>query len=105
VSRRTRDGPTKTKEILMQRFLIERDMPGAAELTDAQLSEIAQKSNATAESLGVDYRWITSYVAGDKVYCVHEADSEDTIREHSRRAGFPVTGVIPVANEFGPGIA
>ena len=89
----------------MQRFLIERDMPGASALTEAQLAEIAQTSNATVEGLGVDYRWITSYVAGDKVYCVHEADSEDTIREHSRRAGFPVTAVIPVANEFGPGSA
>lgn len=89
----------------MQRFLIERDMPGAAELTDAQLAEIAQTSNATAESLGVEYRWITSYVAGDKVFCVHEADDEDTIREHSRRAGFPVTGVVPVANEIGPATA
>ena len=89
----------------MQRFLIERDMPGAAALTSAQLAEIARKSNATAESLGVEYRWITSYVAGDKVFCVHEADNEDTIREHSRRAGFPVTGVTPVANEFGPATA
>jgi len=105
MSRRTRDGPTEIREIPMQRFLIERDMPGAAELTDAQLAEIAKKSNATAESLGVDYRWITSYVAGDKVYCVHEANDEDTIREHSRRAGFPVSGVTPVANEFGPGSA
>jgi uncharacterized protein DUF4242 len=105
MSRRTRDGPTEIKEIPMQRFLIERDMPGAAELTEAQLAEIARKSNATAESLGVDYRWITSYVAGDKVYCIREADDEDTIREHSRRAGFPVSGVVPVANEFGPGSA
>lgn len=89
----------------MQRFLIERDMPGAADLTKAQLAEIAQKSNATAESLGVPYQWITSYVAGDKVFCVHEADDEATIREHSRRAGFPVTGVTTVASEFGPGSA
>ncbi|NVN53766.1 DUF4242 domain-containing protein [Mycolicibacterium hippocampi] len=89
----------------MQRFLIERDMPGAAELTDEQLAEVARKSNATAESLGVEYSWITSYVAGDKVYCIHDADSEDTVREHSRRAGFPVTAVTPVANEFGPNSA
>ena len=89
----------------MQRFLIERDMPGAAELTDGQLTEIARKSNATAESLGVEYEWITSYVAGDKVYCIHDADSEDTVREHSRRAGFPVTAVTPVAHVFGPGSA
>jgi hypothetical protein len=87
----------------MQRFLIERDMPGAAELTQADLAEIVKKSVATSDALGVPYNWITSYVAGDKVYCIHEADDEETIREHSRRAGFPVTGVTPVANEIGPG--
>ncbi|MBS1694702.1 MAG: DUF4242 domain-containing protein [Actinobacteria bacterium] len=86
----------------MQRFIIERDIPGAAELTQAQLAGIAQKSNATIETLGVPYRWVTTYVAGDKLYCIHEADDEETIREHSRRGGFPVTGVTAVAAEFGP---
>ena len=49
------------------------------------------------------YRWITSYVAGDKIYCVHEADDEDAIREHARRGGFPANSIVTVvANEFGP---
>ena len=48
------------------------------------------------------YRWITSYVAGDKIYCVHEADDEDAIREHARRGGFPANSVTVIANEFGP---
>ncbi len=61
----------------MKRFLIEREIPGASELTEAQLAEIAAKSNDVVASLGVPYRWITSYVAGDKIYCVHEADDED----------------------------
>ncbi len=86
----------------MQRFVIERDIPGAAKLTEEQLAEIARKSVATMESLGVPYRWITSYVAGDKIYCIHEADDGDTIREHARRGGFPANAVTPVANEFGP---
>jgi hypothetical protein len=51
------------------------------------------------------YQWIKSYVAGDKIYCVHEAESEDVIREHSRRGGFPVNAVAVVANEFGPAAA
>ena len=89
----------------MKRFIIERNIPGASELTQDQLAEIAATSNQVVDTLGVPYRWVQSYVAGDKVYCVHEADSEDTIREHSRRAGFPVSGVTPVANEFGPGSA
>ncbi len=89
----------------MQRFLIERDIPGAAQLSAAELAEITDKSKSAMASLGVPYRWITSYVAGDKFFCVHEADDEATIREHSRRGGFPVTSVTPVSAEIGPGSA
>jgi hypothetical protein len=93
---------TSNEEEPMKRFLIEREIPGASELTEVQLCEIAQKSNAVAESLGVPYRWITSYVAGDKIYCIHEADDEAAITEHARRGGFPANVVVPVAGEFGP---
>ena len=57
----------------MKRFIIEREIPGASELTEADLAEISKTSNAAVASLGVPYNWINSYVAGDKVYCVHEA--------------------------------
>ena len=86
----------------MKRFIIEREIPGASELSEEQLAEIARTSNNAAASLGVPYTWVTSYVAGDKVYCVHEAENEATIREHSRRGGFPANAVCPVAAEFGP---
>jgi hypothetical protein len=85
----------------MQRFIIEREVPGASELTEEQLAEIAQTSNTAVESLGVPYNWVTSYVAGDKIYCVHEAEDEETIREHARRGGFPADVVSVVANEIG----
>ena len=58
----------------MKRFIIEREIPGASELTQEQLAEISKTSNAAVASLGVPYNWVNSYVAGDKVYCVHEAD-------------------------------
>ena len=86
----------------MKRYVIEREIPGASELTQDELAEIVGKSNGVVESLGVPYRWITSYVAGDKIYCVHEADDEDAIREHARRGGFPANSVAVIANEFGP---
>jgi Protein of unknown function (DUF4242) len=86
----------------MKRFIIERNIPGASDLTPADLAEISRKSNTAMASLGVPYRWINSYVAGDKVYCVHEADDEEVIREHSRRGGFPASTVSVVVNEFGP---
>jgi hypothetical protein len=86
----------------VKRFIIERDIPGASELTTEQLAGIARKSNSVVDSLGVPYVWVNSYVAGDKVYCVHEAEDAESIREHARRGGFPADSVAEVANEFGP---
>jgi hypothetical protein len=89
----------------MQRFIIEREVPGASELNQQDLAAIAQTSNEAATSLGVPYTWVNSYVAGDKIYCVHEAEDAQTILEHARRGGFPANRVTVVANEFGPDTA
>lgn len=86
----------------MPRFIIERNIDGASDLTEAALADIAKTSNEVVDSLGVPYTWITSYVAGDKIYCVHEADDTDAILEHARRGGFPANVVSVVANEIGP---
>jgi hypothetical protein len=86
----------------MPRFIVERNIKGAADLTADQLCKIAQTSNAAVDSLGVPYNWVTSYVAGDKIYCVHEADDAETVHEHARRGGFPADVVSVIANEFGP---
>ena len=86
----------------MATFLIERNIPGASSLTPVQLREIAQTSNEVVDALGVTYTWVNSYVAGDKIYCVHETDDADTVREHARRGGFPADLVVEVASEFGP---
>ena len=86
----------------MTRFVIEREIPGAKDLTEEQLAEIAQTSNEAVASLGVPYTWVNSYVAGDKIYCVHDAEDAETVLEHARRGGFPANKVTEVANEFGP---
>ena len=86
----------------MRRFIIEREIPGAADLSQEELANIARTSNEAVGSLGVPYTWVNSYVAGDKIYCVHEAEDADAIIEHARRGGFPANLVTEVANEFGP---
>jgi hypothetical protein len=86
----------------MKRFLIEREIPGASEMTMEDLAGISKTSNGVVETLGVPYNWIGSYVAGDKVYCFHEAESADVVREHARRGNFPANLVVEIANEFGP---
>ena len=77
----------------MKRFIIEREIENASDLTPDQLADIAQTSNEAVASLGVPYTWVNSYVAGDKIYCVHEAEDAETILEHARRGGFPANMV------------
>src|SRR6185312_5302857 len=86
----------------MPTFMIERNIPGAAAMTPAQLREIAVTSNGVVDSLGVVNTWRHSYVAGDKIYCVHETDDAETVLEHARRGGFPADVVVAVAAVIGP---
>lgn len=86
----------------MTTYLIERDIPGASELTSEELRGLATTSNAVVEGLGVPYTWDRSFVAGDKIYCLHEAESPEDVKEHARRAGFPADLVVEVANVIGP---
>lgn len=89
----------------MKKFIIERDLPGAGDLTAEELQDIAKASVSAMAVLFKPYKWIESYVTQDKIYCVHEAESEDVIREHSNCAGFPVNDVIEVKTVFGPASA
>ena len=84
----------------MKTFLIEREIPGAAGLTHEQLRGITSTSNDAVASLDKPYKWLHSYVAGDKVYCVHQAESADVIREHASRGNFPANLVVEVTNVF-----
>ncbi|QBI19918.1 DUF4242 domain-containing protein [Egibacter rhizosphaerae] len=86
----------------MPTYLIERSIPGASELGQDQLRDIAITSNKVVADLGVPYTWIRSYVAGDKIYCVHETEAVETIREHARCGGFPADLVVEVVAEIGP---
>lgn len=86
----------------MQRFIIEREIPNAQDLTHEELAEIARTSNAAVESLGVPYTWVVSYVVKDRIYCVHDAMDAEAVLEHARRGGFPADRVSAVVAEFGP---
>jgi Nickel responsive protein SCO4226-like len=89
----------------MRRFIIERNIPGADTLSAQELQDISKKSNEVVEGLGEPYKWVTSYVAGDKIYCVHEAESAEVIRRHAKAGGFPADSVTEVVAEIDPSTA
>jgi hypothetical protein len=84
----------------MPTYLIEREIPGASNLTDEELRGITQKSNDVVAGLSRPYTWRHSYVAGDKIYCVHEAESAGDVLEHARCGGFPANLVSEVSAAF-----
>ena len=87
---------------LLQRFLIEREIPGASKMSADELRGGAAKSNAVLRELGPDIQWVHSYVAGDKVYCIYQAPSEALIREHAAKSGFPANRITLIATVIDP---
>lgn len=86
----------------MKKFLIERKLPGAGNLT---LEEIKSITLISAEKiLGLDrpYRWQVSYVTEDAIFCIHEAPSESDVREHAKACRFPINNVYEILSSFGP---
>lgn len=86
----------------MPKFIIEREMPGAGKLSAQDFQGAAQKSCDVLRQLGPDIQWVESYVTGDKVYCVYAAPSEELIREHAQRSGFPADRIHKVERVIDP---
>jgi len=84
------------------KFLIERNIPGAGQLTAEQLQGISQTSCGVLRSLGPQIQWVQSYVTGDKVTCVYIAPDAELIREHARLGGFPADAVLQVHTIIDP---
>jgi len=86
----------------MKRFIIERKLPGAGKMTTEELQAISKTSVAVISILGKPYTWIQSFVTEDKIYCIHEAENENDIREHSKCANFPVNTIEEIKAVIDP---
>ncbi len=80
----------------MPKYVIEREIPGAGNLTEEQLKAISQTSCKVLQELGPQIQWVHSYVTTDKIYCIYNAPNEETLREHAFKGGFPANSISPV---------
>jgi hypothetical protein len=80
----------------MPKYVIEREIPGAGNLTADQLKSISQTSCGVLNNLGPKIQWLQSYVTGNKIYCVYIAPNEEMVREHAKQGGFPANAVNEV---------
>jgi hypothetical protein len=80
----------------MPKFVIEREIPGAGDLSAEQLQGISQTSCGVLQELGPSIQWVESYVTDDKVYCIYVAPNQEIIEEHARQGGFPANRISQV---------
>jgi hypothetical protein len=86
----------------MPKYVIEREIPGAGDLSAEQLQGVSQTSCRVLNQLGPQIQWVQSYVTGDKIYCVYIAPNEDMVREHASLGGFPANSISEVKNIIDP---
>lgn len=86
----------------MPKFLIEREIPGAGNLSPQELQSISQTSCGVLQKMGPQIQWLQSYVTGDKIYCVYIAPNEEMIREHASQGGFPANRVSEIKSVIDP---
>ena len=86
----------------MPKYVIERELPGAGQLSGDDLQAISQKSVEVLDSMAGRAQWLQTYVTDDKLFCVYIAANEDIILEHARCGGFPANVVSQVGTVIDP---
>lgn len=86
----------------MPKYVIEREIPGAGQLSREQLHAISQKSCGVLQKLGPQIQWVESFVTDDKIYCVYVAPNEELVREHAKQGGFPANRVSRIRRMIDP---
>ena len=86
----------------MPKYLIEREIPGAGQLTPEALQAISQKSCSILKNLGPEVQWVQSYVTADKIYCIYIAPSEALVRRHAEEGGFPANRISEISSQIDP---
>jgi hypothetical protein len=80
----------------MPKYVIERDLSGAGNLSAQELQEISAKSCSVIQGMGPTIQWNQSFITGNKIYCEYIAENEEQLREHAEKGGFPVTHIAEV---------
>jgi hypothetical protein len=89
----------------MRKFMIEREIPAVGQLDACGLAEAARKSNTVLHELGPGIQWQQSFVTADKTFCVYFAESEELIRRHAEKSGFPASRITEITGVIDPGTA
>ena len=86
----------------MPKYVIEREIPGAGNMSPQELQSVSQKSCSVLQNLGPQIQWLQSYVTGDKIYCIYIAPNEEMVRQHAQQGGFPANRISEIKTVIDP---
>lgn len=86
----------------MPQYVIERDIPGAGQMSEDDVKTLSMRSLDVLKGLGPEIQWLYSYVTDEKVYCVYLAPDEAVIREHAKQLGVPANRISAVRHLMDP---
>ena len=86
----------------MPKYVIEREIPGAGNMSPQELQSVSQKSCSVLRNLGPQIQWLQSYVTGDKIYCIYIAPNEEMVRQHAQQGGFPANRISEIKTVIDP---
>jgi len=86
----------------MPKYVIEREIPGAGQLSAEQLKSISQTSCGVLNKLGTQIQWVQSYVTENKIYCIYIAPNKELVMEHANQGGFPANVVTEISTIIDP---
>lgn len=89
----------------MSKYVIEREIPGAGNLSSHELQAVSQKSCNILNEMGPTIQWVESYVTDDKVYCIYIAPDEAAIRDHAEKGEFPANRIAEIKTTIDPASA
>lgn len=87
---------------MLKRFVIERGIAGIGDFSATEFCTAARASNTAIDGMTDFVQWQHSYVAGDKTFCVYLAESEQAIRDHAEKSGFPADVITEVHRIIDP---
>tara|TARA_Y200000002_G_C22650463_1_gene651131 strand:- start:1407 stop:1694 length:288 start_codon:yes stop_codon:yes gene_type:complete len=83
----------------MKKFLIRREMKGASSIPKHEMNKGGKASENILEEMRNEGKMIqqeASYVAGDNVFCIYNAENVNLITEHAKRSGGVATEITEI---------
>jgi Protein of unknown function (DUF4242) len=80
----------------MPKFIVERTVPGIADLPADKMKELANLVRGALKSMGGRMQWLESFVVQDKIFTIIVAPDEATVHEYSKLVNLPIDRIHTV---------